>query len=365
MITTRHLISPIAPAQVQVQKSDLHSGSLKRRQHHASGIGVAVDRDHLPGFVDIHIDTNSMAASETWPKLPLSQLAPAQKMPGWQVMARFFEFLMESEDPDEVIHRAAAALGLLPQVSCTEIDKTSKLAKPIEKIFFPAYRSDAKGSWLSVKLHEPHNEQHQGLVQSLLALTSSLHARESKSKRLREEAFTDPLTGLWNRRGFDTFVEQALCRASRQGEFVAMIICDLDHFKVINDELGHQIGDQALITVADAMRKAIRPSDLPARLGGDEMAILLSGSDAQGAMVVAQRLRRAVVEEHSTSQLHLKLSLGIADTRVVADLGDRSEAIATLIRAADQALYAAKAAGRNCAQIHPLCDQTIDHIAHD
>ena len=139
---------------------------------------------------------------------------------------------------------------------------------------------------------------------------------------MRGEAHTDPLTGLFNRRGLEPFVEQALARASRTGEEIAVLLCDVDHFKRINDEHGHAAGDRALASVARAMESVIRPSDLAARLGGDELVILLAGSNAAGATVVAERLRRALVARGTTNIRGLSSEVVLDGSRAAVERGD-------------------------------------------
>jgi diguanylate cyclase (GGDEF)-like protein len=163
---------------------------------------------------------------------------------------------------------------------------------------------------------------------------------------LSELATIDPLTGLPNRRLFDERLAAEWARASAQGKSLGLIAIDIDHFKQYNDSFGHPAGDECLKQVAAAIDSARRAIDVAARMGGEEFAILLPGADAASTAAVAERVRRAVEAlalQHPHAQGALvTISAGTA-VASPADMADCSE----LIAAADSALYAAKASGRN------------------
>jgi diguanylate cyclase (GGDEF)-like protein len=164
-------------------------------------------------------------------------------------------------------------------------------------------------------------------------------------------ASLDGLTGLANRRSLDERFAQEWSRAMRQRSTLALIMVDIDHFKQFNDLYGHHAGDQCLQAVAAALKsEARRIHDLLARFGGEEFALLLPNADLDGAVLLAERLRAAVMElqiEHRGSTLgKLTISLGCAS--LVPDSGAESE---TLLQLADAALYQAKRSGRN--RVHP------------
>jgi diguanylate cyclase (GGDEF)-like protein len=160
----------------------------------------------------------------------------------------------------------------------------------------------------------------------------------------RRLALTDDLTQLANRRQFDEALGAEVVRAERFGDPVAVVVADLDNFKEVNDRFGHDAGDLVLCAFADAIRATVRDVDLPARYGGEEFTVLLPATDADGGRQLAERLRVAAEE--------LEIDVGAdAPVRVRSSFGVASfpdePSAAALIRAADRALYQAKAAGKN------------------
>jgi len=154
----------------------------------------------------------------------------------------------------------------------------------------------------------------------------------------RMDAAFDPLTGLYNRRSFESFHRQEVAKCKRYGAPLSLILMDLDHFKNVNDEYGHQAGDQVLSSVAEILREAIREADLAARWGGEEMAVLLPETDGEGADVVAEKLRRRIADHPFPAVGQVTASFGVATMT-----GEPVD----LVAAADKALYRSKANGRN------------------
>jgi diguanylate cyclase (GGDEF)-like protein/putative nucleotidyltransferase with HDIG domain len=164
--------------------------------------------------------------------------------------------------------------------------------------------------------------------------------------RLTDAARTDPLTGLHNRRALEELFELELERSTRTGRPLSIIVGDLDGFKAVNDKLGHQAGDTALQTLAGELGMWKRRIDMAARLGGEEFALLLPETDERGAFLVAERLRRATQRTFAEGPLSLTISFG------VATFPDHGEDADMLLRAADQALYAAKDLGKDRSVIY-------------
>jgi diguanylate cyclase (GGDEF)-like protein len=189
---------------------------------------------------------------------------------------------------------------------------------------------------------------------------------EAIQREMARQARTDPLTGLLNRRAFLDELARRIERLDREALPGTLIFVDLDHFKALNDEAGHDAGDAALIAAAALLRDTVRPADLVARLGGDEFALWLDGADSYTAAERAESLRLAVpalTPAHAT--VRLGASIGIA-TRWPHpdDAGDGEgaglgEGIDSLIHRADQAMYAAKRAGRGRWRVAPE-----DGVAH-
>ena len=163
-------------------------------------------------------------------------------------------------------------------------------------------------------------------------------------KETKQFAFTDELTGLFNRRHFMKLAEREVNRAVRYKHPLAFILFDLDHFKKVNDAYGHPAGDQVLITVAALTRGELREVDLLGRYGGEEFVILFPETGRKGAREVAERLRKRIAQTQmdvGKEKISITISLGISV------LSSRCNNLTCLIKASDQALYSAKKAGRN------------------
>lgn len=157
-------------------------------------------------------------------------------------------------------------------------------------------------------------------------------------------SLTDALTDLANRRHFDATLAIEVARALRYGRPLSLVMLDLDHFKSVNDTLGHGIGDTALRRVAQIMRRTSRANDLPARIGGEEFAMLLPATSLADASDFAEKLRAKIattpIQVGSSPTIYVTVSIGISALDNHADLS-------SMMRAADQALYVAKERGRN------------------
>ncbi|OKO74877.1 sensor domain-containing diguanylate cyclase [Bradyrhizobium sp. NAS96.2] len=175
-----------------------------------------------------------------------------------------------------------------------------------------------------------------------LVLAREIVRRGDAEDKLEELATTDALTGLKNRRKFDTEIEREWRRASRYGQPVALLMIDADHFKAYNDTYGHQAGDQVLVGIAICISDAVRRAgDCPARFGGEEFAVLLPNMTTLEAFNLAETIR-GKVQQWCEGELITTVSIGVASMRPLA-----GQQWSDLIEAADKALYAAKANGRN------------------
>ncbi len=187
------------------------------------------------------------------------------------------------------------------------------------------------GRWLQLVF------ENRDLGESQMALLAEL----GESRR---DALIDPLTQVWNRRGFSSLMSRELAKAARERAPAALVMIDIDHFKKINDDWGHPVGDQALVLLVQVLRQQLRSYDVLARLGGEEFGVILSGGDRESVGRIAEKLR-AAVEAGAVlpNGARFTISLGTA-------WSDGTEAgldEAALVARADKALYAAKAGGRN------------------
>jgi diguanylate cyclase (GGDEF)-like protein len=238
-------------------------------------------------------------------------------------------------------------LGLLAALRCRE--------EPPEVILLTGTRArDVEAAVQALRLgaHDYISKTPASLDAVALAVE-----RAVEKWRLREEnarllgalyrlSLTDALTGVGNRRAFDEALRQEIARARRLGCSLALALLDIDHFKRINDTMGHQAGDLALGAFVERVRSVARSSDRLFRYGGEEFALLLSDSGLVGALAVARRVDEAVARE----PLRVGHDAAVVTCSVgVAELSASDDALGVeLVGRADAALYAAKRAGRNC-----------------
>jgi diguanylate cyclase (GGDEF)-like protein len=177
-------------------------------------------------------------------------------------------------------------------------------------------------------------------VAVVAAVVRTLAMRQARLvDRLAQEARVDPLTGLLNRRGFDERLGLELARAARDHTWLTVVRFDVDHFKQINDTHGHDAGDRVLAWLGRAVTEHIRGVDAAARVGGDELVIVVPRSDAAAGHALADRIR-AIVAAGRPEGIDVSVSAGVAS--VLAPQGS-----AQILQEADRALYQAKAAGRD------------------
>lgn len=181
------------------------------------------------------------------------------------------------------------------------------------------------------------------MVIGLIILAVVQRAIAHYQRRLERLAATDNLTGLHNRNSGETLFRQALSEATRQKSALSLILIDLDHFKRINDQHGHQAGDLALVVCARIIRSCLRESDIVCRWGGEEFLVLLKNCDIEAAFQLAEKIRTTLEREvlvWETSELHVRCSLGVAQRQP-------DEQRDSLLTRVDRALYRAKKNGRN------------------
>jgi diguanylate cyclase (GGDEF)-like protein len=163
-------------------------------------------------------------------------------------------------------------------------------------------------------------------------------------EHLRESSLRDAMTGLYNRRFLEEYTTTLVATSQRRKSPFAVLMLDLDYFKQVNDNFGHEAGDKVLKTLADILAKSVRSSDLVVRYGGEEFLMVLQDSDAEAAMKVAEKIRAQVAETKialPAAMLQKTISIGVAEFPADADT------FWQVVKFADVALYEAKAAGRN------------------
>lgn len=216
----------------------------------------------------------------------------------------------------------------------------------------------------TVDLRELHLETARALLGPALPWDASLE-RTHPARYLQclvdglcELSLKDPLTGLANRRHFRAVLEREIDRVTRSGEAALLLMLDIDHFKRVNDTHGHPAGDLVLQSVARTLGACVRPMDTLARYGGEEFAVVLPACQASFGRAVAERIRQAVantpVRISPSEELHVTVSIGGA----FAMQWIRSTTLLWTDRA-DNQLYRAKAAGRNCVFIEDQPDSTV------
>lgn len=191
------------------------------------------------------------------------------------------------------------------------------------------------------KLQLANRELEQRVEERTRELAARNRELEEAYQRIEELARTDPLTGLANRRGLVELARREVQRAVRTGQPIAVVMLDLDHFKSINDELGHDTGDAVLRAVGALLRSALRPYDVSARLGGEEFAALLPGCSLKAGMAIAERLRRGLSQARIAGlDRSATASFGVTTLRA-------NEELDGALQRADRALYRSKHEGRD------------------
>jgi diguanylate cyclase (GGDEF)-like protein len=296
-----------------------------------ASIGWAVDR--LQGTVDLSVRTN-------WALLPAVLLTA-----GWTV---------------DVV-RSTARPPSIDSVAAADTNTVTVLEGSWIRALLP-YVAIALLMALALGAREPSTGRLGSEIIPLLAVGAAVfilarqafsHASQIRAARRLEEArvtlamqaVVDPITGLPNRRALEDRLAEEVERALRYRQPLSVCFIDLDHFKRVNDEFGHPAGDEALRQVATILRRTARSIDFVGRYGGEEFVVLVPGTWSQDATVLGERLRRSVADDEASEwngdRIRLTVSVGIAG------LPEHARDGASLLGLADQALYAAKRAGRD------------------
>ena len=200
------------------------------------------------------------------------------------------------------------------------------------------YRKD--GSIMEGELQVIPHVDTDGTVVEILGVTRDISERKVFEAELTRLAGTDAVTGVWNRRHGGTLLAADLAHARRHGRPLSALMVDIDHFKAVNDNYGHQAGDQVLAEIARRMLEAVRGTDVVARWGGEEFVIMLRDCGLDEAMAIAEKIRARIADTPFAAVGTVSVSIG------AAELGPRDDLTSWIARA-DGALYEAKRAGRN------------------
>ena len=188
--------------------------------------------------------------------------------------------------------------------------------------------------------------KNQSLESRLSESSQQINSLQQNLEQVQREAMTDALTGIANRKYFDSRLRSATAEALQERDDICLLLMDIDHFKKFNDNFGHQVGDEALKVVARVLEEGVKGRDTPARYGGEEFAVILPATSLTNAVVVAEQIRKTLasrkLQNRKTGADYgvVTLSIGVAKYRF-------GESLEALVQRADEALYLGKNRGRN------------------
>lgn len=325
------------------------------------------DLARLDPFVASAIATPRALQDPPLPRWPLRVSVPVQAGVRWATLIgtldqdRIQRTVMERRWRLVVSALAVSAAGLLVLLALLSVevlwplDDIVKTARRLAGGDWRA-RAQARGAAELQMLAKTMNEAAHALSGTKEALEAEVARRTEElqhaNERLEKVALTDPLTGLFNRRYLDQTLALEITRQRRAGRPFSVLMLDLDHFKHYNDTHGHPRGDELLRRLGRILTECLRSSDVIARVGGEEFLVLLFDTAAEAAVVTGEKLREAVAEHpfpfgEEQPLGRVTISVGVAAWPAHGDHVDR------VLEAADQALYASKAAGRNSVTLAP------------
>lgn len=200
------------------------------------------------------------------------------------------------------------------------------------------------------------------LAQNLINAQDNIENLQKSLEEIQKQSVTDSLTDINNRMFFDQSITHSMAQASRNNEPLCLVMADIDYFKKFNDTFGHQTGDQVLRLVAKTIQTAMRESDIACRYGGEEFIIILPNTHLEGAVTLADKIRKAIEETELLKKSKNK-NLGKITASFGISLLQDIDTEATLIERADLALYEAKHNGRNCVASEEISSQQIKKMA--
>lgn len=268
-----------------------------------------------------------------------------------ELFRRYFTFESENDELKETGERIETAVNqVLEYFSSAQTDATQfgeTLADVSEELAKP-HNSEEVGHLVRSIMTETQQmvKKSADLEKQIAASSEEVHQLREHLTEVRREAMTDPLTGLANRKCFDTRLAAGAEDAQENESCMSLLIADIDHFKQFNDQFGHPIGDKVLRIVSRSLREGLKGRDTSARYGGEEFAIILPQTPLKNAAIVADQIRQSLAARQIINRQTddnygtVTLSIGVAEYRY-------GEPLTELIRRADDALYRAKNGGRN------------------
>lgn len=278
---------------------------------------------------------------------------------GWHIVARQPED--SAHAPARLAMYKVLAGGLAAALLAASVAwlAARRLSQDLKQLASAASGFDGQCTAANIPLLGSSHEVHELALALRSSITQLQAANEAMEREVRERtqqlrqanaelehlARSDPLTGLLNRRGVEAQMEFAMALARRSGRPLSVLAIDVDYFKRINDHHGHDTGDEVLRILARVLRHRLRESDVLARMGGEEFLVLLPDTAAEAAVLIAEQLRKLLAGTPMPHGETVTASMGVATLRGIADSS------AAMLRRSDEALYAAKGAGRNNVQL--------------
>jgi diguanylate cyclase (GGDEF)-like protein/PAS domain S-box-containing protein len=246
--------------------------------------------------------------------------------------------------PDEVIGKNPRILQSTGTDEATKRTIRQALEQKIPvRTTIKNYSKSGEEYWLDLSILPLKNSS--GEVTHFVAIERDTTAQKELELKLETLSKTDSLTGLLNRRAFTEIINSEFSRFNRAGKIFSVLLLDIDHFKGINDSYGHNMGDRVLEYLGTEFKKLLRPYDYVARMGGEEFCILLPDTSQNQAIETAERIRNIILATSiptDENTLNITVSIGVSES-LIADTH-----YTQILERADQALYRAKDAGRNC-----------------
>ena len=274
-----------------------------------------------------------------------------------QVYQRFFGTGQQTRIIDETCERMEKAMSRILADMGSVTSETSSYGLTLEgfqaQLAEPETVSEVRHMIQEVLSETRSMQDHtKQLEEALDESTKELAAISDHLVAARQQALTDGLTGIANRRCFDERLEELTSEATREGDSLCLLIGDIDHFKAFNDTHGHRVGDQVLKQVALTLTQCIKGRDVAARYGGEEFAVILPQTDLSGAQKVSEQIRQSIqkkkIKMKSSGQTLGAITMSIGASQYVP-----GESQSALIERTDQGLYRAKREGRNRTVIEP------------